>query len=214
MAIKPAQQCGSGGLGQNSAAVAADEPWRVVGSFGNQTGATEGTGQRNQPVEPIPGCQTVAGVSAGLTACCDLSSGLALAMGTTVAESIRGGHAKGQGQHQDRSHQHGPGAEGFGPTLGVVQIGPREATPAAAEVSSDLDNQVFTAVGAGHRVITLEEDTLPRRATSNCSKQTKSARQRRALGAWSQWPTWQRRNRDRPPCRARRYRDLRSLPSR
>jgi hypothetical protein len=213
MAIQPAQQCGSGGLGENSAAVAARQPRRVVGSFGNQAGATEGTGQRNQPVEPIPGCQTVAGVSAGLTACCDLSSGLALAMGTTVAESIRGGHAKGQGQHQDRSHQHGPGAEGFGPPLGVVQIGPRAATPAAAEVSIHLGNQAFTAVGARHRSITLEKESLPKRAGSNCSTQTKSARQRRALGAWSQWPTWQRRNRDRPPYRAHRYRGLRSLPS-
>jgi hypothetical protein len=201
-------------LGQDAATGAADQPRRVIGSFGSQAGTTEGTGQRNQQVEPNPGCQTIAGVSAGLGPCCDLSGGLALAMGTAVAESIRGCHAKGQGQHQERSHQHRPGAQGVGPPLGGMQIDPRPATLAAAEGAFHLGNQVLTTVGAGHRTITLELEILPKQDASNCSKQTKSARRRRALGAWGQWPTWQKRNRDRPPCRARRYRDLRSLPSR
>ena len=214
MAIQPPQHCGSGGLGQDAATAAADQPRRVIGSFGNQAGTTEGTGQRNQQVEPNPGCQTVAGVSAGLGPCCDLSSGLALAMGTAVAESIRGRHAKGQGQHQDRSHQHRPGAQGVGPPLGVMQIGPRAATPAAAEGALHLGNQVLTAVGAGHRTINLNGASMPKRARSNCPIQTKNARQRRALGAWGQWPIWQRRNRDRPPCRARRCRGLRFLRTR
>jgi hypothetical protein len=63
-----------------------------------------------------------------------------------------------------------------------MQIGARAATPAAAEGALHLGNQVLTAVGAGHRTITLELEILPKQDASNCSKQTKSAHQRRALG--------------------------------
>ena len=130
----------------------------MVGSFGNQASATEGTGQRNQLLKPTPGWQTVAGVSGGFRSCCDLRGGWALAVDAAMAKSIGGRHAKGQGQHQDRCQQDRPGAEGVGPPLGVEKIGPRAATPAAAEGALHLGNQVFTAVGAGHPTITQENE--------------------------------------------------------
>ena len=79
-------------------------------------------------------------------------------MGAAMAKSISGRHAKGQGQHQDRGHQHRPGAERVSPPLGVEKIGPRAATPAAAEGALHLGNQVFTAVGAGHRRVTQDNE--------------------------------------------------------
>jgi hypothetical protein len=172
MAIQPTQQGGAGRLGANPTTIAADQPWRVVGSFGNQASATEGTGQRNQQVNPEPGCQAVAGGSVGWRLGGDLRCCWAKAMGTAVAQSIGGRHAKGQGQGQDGPHQHGPGADGVRPPLGVMEISPRPATAAAAETPLHLGNQAFTAVGARHRSITLGRENLPKRAGFNCSNQT------------------------------------------